>query len=81
MQLDESLYVCAIQLDALAPVVLIAGMTPEALHLCLVDGRGVIHLHAYEHSLSAVLDLQQSSADSVQTLLPLTTELLDNKQA
>lgn len=37
-------YICAVQLYALAAVVLVAGMAPEALHLSLVDGCGVVHL-------------------------------------
>ena len=43
-------YICAVQLDAVPSVVLIAGMAPEALHLCLVDGRGVVHLHLSHES-------------------------------
>lgn len=37
-------YICAVQLNAIAAVILVAGMAPEALHLSLVDGRGVVHL-------------------------------------
>ena len=41
---NKHAYVGAIQLNALAAVVLVASMTPEALHLSFVDGRGVIYL-------------------------------------
>ena len=41
---NKHAHVGAIQLNALAAIVLIASMTPEALHLSLVDGCGVIHL-------------------------------------
>lgn len=41
---SKQAYIGAIQLNALAAVVLKARMTPEAFHLGLVHGRGVIHL-------------------------------------
>lgn len=46
MSLKQLSYIGAIQLNLFPPVVLVAGVTPEALHLCLVDGRGVVHLHS-----------------------------------
>lgn len=39
-----SAYIGAIQLNTLSPVVLEAGVTPEALHLGLIHGRGVVYL-------------------------------------